>query len=191
MRWLNGVLSLDGTLNTKRKELRTQFFIFACVGWWGTVLNFVLTIAIQLSQPFALAGSVWALLGFSSALCAVLCRVPLTTKIIVGTLYMVTCGMLIFDLNTRPVNLSQWPVLVLIIDMLLVMQVPTRYSLGLVCFIIMWLLLLGVEESFRFGLFDLPGLAPHEGKYGRLYYFEEQYACDTLPVQNPSLLQPY
>ena len=185
MRWLNGVLSLDGTLNTKKKELRTQFFIFACVGWVVSVGNFLMTMKKQLVQPFAFVATVLALLGFSTVICAVLCRVQLTTRIIVGTLYLVTCGMLLWDLNARAVYRSHWPLLVFIVDMLLVMQVPIRYSLGLVCFVVMWLVLLSLEESFRFGLFDLPGLVPQEGKYGRLYYFEEQYACDTLPCPKP------
>ena len=185
MRWLNGVLSLDGTLSTKRKELRTQFFIFACVGWLSTVLNFLFTIEKHVAQPIASVGSVWALLGFSTAICAVLCRVQLTTRTVVGTLYMIACGMLMWDFNARTIYISHWPLLVLIIDMLLVMQVPTRYSLGLVCFVVMWLLLLGVEESFRFGLLDLPGLAPLHGKYGRLHYFEQLTVCESLPCPKP------
>ena len=185
MQCLNGVLSLDGTLITKRKELRTQFFIFACTGWMGAAFSLVSSVERHLRQPFALGGILTALLGFSSVICAVLCRVPLTTKVVVGTLYMVTCGILMWDLNGRTVYNSHWPLLVLIVDMLLVMQVPTRYSLGLVCFIVMWLSLLGVEESFRFGLFDLPGLVPQEGEYGRLYYLEEKCFCKTPPCPKP------
>ena len=185
MRWLNGVLSLDGTLSTKKKELCAQFFIFACVCGLATALNLMASIERQLSQPMALVGTVLVLLGCSTAICAVLCRVPLTTRVVVGTSYMVSCGMLMWDLNARTFYNSHWPLLVLIIDMLLVMQVPTRYSLGLVGFIVIWLSLLGLEESFRFGLFDLPGLAPLHGKYGRLYFLKEQYACDAQPCPKP------
>ena len=135
----------------------------------------------QIEAPIALAGSLVALLGFSIAICAVLCRVPLTTKVVVGPLYVITCGMLMWDLNARTTSLNQWTLLVLIVDMLLVMQVPTQYSLGLVCVIVLWLLLLGVEESFRFGLLDIPGLPRQEGKYGRLYYLEARIACETPP----------
>ena len=185
MQCLNGVLSLDGTLSTKKKELRTQFFIFACVGLLATVLSMVATVARQLGHPINLVATLMVSLGFSFAVCAVLCRVPLTTRVVVGTLYMMASGMLMWDLNGRTVSLERWPLLVLIIDMLLVMQVPTRYSLGLVCFIIMWLLLLGVEESFRFGLFELPGLPKQEGEYGRLYYLKERFDCETLPCPVP------
>ena len=189
MQCLNGVLSLDGTLSTKRKELRTQFFIFACVGWLATLFGLVTSFERLTSHGIAFGGTLVVLLGFGIAIASVLCRVPLTTRVVVGTLYMVTCGMLMWDFNSRTSSSSQWPVLVLVIDMLLVMQVSTRYSLGLVCVIVMWLLLLGVEEGFRFGLFDIPGLPPQRGKYGRLDLFEEKVVCKTLPcpVAFPSL----
>ena len=181
MQCLNGVLSLDGTLSTKRKELRTQYFIFSSVGLGAAVITLLSTLELQMSHPMYFTGTMLVILGFGIAIASVLCRVPLTTRVVVGTLYMVTCGMLMWDLNARTVSYVQWPLLVLIIDMLLVMRVPTRYSLGLVCIVVLWLLLLGVEESFRFGLFDLPGLAPQEGKYGRLYYASRRQSCPTLP----------
>ena len=184
MQCLNGVLSLDGTLSRKKKELRTQFFIFACVGF-ANVFAMVVTLAGKLRDPINLAGTVVVLLGFSIPICAVLCRVPLSTRVVVGTLYMITCGILMLDLSGRAVFREGWPLLVLIIDMLLVMQVPKVYSLGLVCFIVMWLLLLGVEESFRFGIFELPGMPEKEGEYGRLYYMQEKFDCETPPCPVP------
>ena len=89
------------------------------------------------------------------------------------------------DLNGRAIYISHWPLLVLVIDMLLVMQVPTRYSLGLVVFVVLWLLLLGLEETFRFGLFDLPGSVKQDGEYGRRQYFEEHFVCDMPPCPTP------
>ena len=190
MQWLNGMLSLDGTLSRKKRAMRTEYFIFGCVCWLVTASFLVLTLEKLRRQPILLGGTVLALLGFSIVICTVLCRVPLTTRMVVGTLYILACGALMWDLSGRTVYMEQWPLLVLIIDMLLVMQVPTRYSLGLVCFIIMWLLLLGAEESFRFGLFDLPGLPKQEGEYGRRYFLDEKSNCETLPcpVRFPSRL---
>ena len=185
MQCLKGVLSLDGTLNTKRKELRTQYFIFACAGWFATFFLLTVTLGEHSTNRFFLGGTVLVLLGFSVAICAVLCRVPLTTSVVVGTLYVITSGILVWDLNGRPLSMEQWPLLVLIIDMLLVMQVPKVYSQGLVCFVIIWLLVLGVEESFRFGLFEMPGLPEQEGEFGRLHYMEQRFACATPPCPLP------
>ena len=184
MQCLNGVLSLDGTLSRKGKELRTQVFIAACVGWWGNVLDLVFNFDTY-HTPMNIAGTLVVMVTLSTVICAVLCRVPLTTKVVVGTLYMMTFGVLLWDLNARTIFMHQWPLLVLVIDMLLVMQVPARYSLGLVGFIIMWLVLLGVEESFRFGLFEIPGVPEQEGEYGRLYYSKEKFVCETLPCPTP------
>ena len=185
MQCLNGVLSLDGTLSTKGKELRTQFFIFGCVGWLATIFSLVATFAAHKRNHIFFGGSIVVLLGFSIAICAVLCRVPLSTRVVVGTLYVITSGMLMWDLSGRAVFRENWPLLVLIIDVLLVMQVPKVYSLGLVCVVVMWLILLGVEESFRFGLFELPGFPPLEGDYGRLYYIDQKYHCEMPPCPVP------
>ena len=185
MQCLNGVLSLDGTLSRKKKELRTQFFIFGCVGLLANLLGLVANLDSPIRHPINSVATVVVSLGFSIAICAVLCRVPLTTRVVVGTLYLITCGMLMWDLNGRAVFSEAWPLLVLIIDMLLVMQVPKVYSLGLVGFIIMWLLVLGVEESFRFGLFEMPGMPKQEGEFGRLYYLEKKFVCETPPCPIP------
>ena len=185
MQCLNGVLSLDGTLSRKRRAMRTQYFSASCAACLGNIFFLVFTLEQQLRKPMSFGGSLMLMLGFSIAICAVLCRVPLTTRVVVGTLYMMTFGILMWDLSGRALSSEQWPLLVLVIDMLLVMQVPTRYSLGLVGFIIMWLLLLGVEESFRFGLFELPGMPEKEGEFGRLYYLKEKFDCDTPPCPVP------
>ena len=188
MQCLNGVLSLDGTLSRKKKELRTQFFIACCVSWVGTALSLVANTDRQKTHFLNLVGSLVVMLALNIAICAVLCRVPLTTRVVVGALYMMTFGILMWDLNGRVISMEQWPMLVLIIDVLLVMQVPKVYSQGLVCFIVMWLLVLGVEESFRFGLFDIPGLAEQEGDFGRKHYLKEKFDCETppCPVKFPS-----
>ena len=185
MRCLTPVLSLDGTLGKKATELRTQYFAFTSVGLCAGIATFMTTMGREGNQPIAQIASLTIILGLFIGLCAVLCRVPLTTGFVVSTLYMMASGVLMGDLNSRTLLLAQWPLLVLIIDMLLVMQVPTRYTLGLVCFIVLWLSLLGLEETFRFGLFELPGLAPQEGKYGRLYLSRERTDCSALPCPVP------
>ena len=114
-----------------------------------------------------------------------LCRVHLSTGLVVGSLYSIAAGFFLWDLNGRTLSTEKWELFVIIIDMLLVMQVPTRYSLGLVCVIVLWLVVLGVEESFRFGLFELPGLRPQEGEYGRKYYKRQEAECDALPCPVP------
>ena len=176
---------MDGTLSSKARERRTRFFIFASVALCVTLLNFAVSVGRQLAHQCYLTGTVFTTFGLIIAVCTVLCRIPLKTGPVIASLYLVTCGVLIWDLSARTVLSVQWPLLVLVIDMLLVMQVPARYSLGLVCFIVMWLLLLGVEESFRFGLFELPGMSAQEGEYGRRHFSRLESACNTLPCPVP------
>ena len=181
VRCLDNVLSLDGTLGKKEKERRTQFFVFGAVGFCFSGGYSLMTLSLQLTQPLTLLSSVTALIGFGIAVCSVLCGVPLHTRLVVGTLYLLSASMLLWDLTGRVYSSAKWPLLVLIIDMLLVMQVPKVYSVGLVGFVIMWLLVLAVEESFRFGLFDMPGLPGQEGEYGRQYFKELRFGCEKLP----------
>ena len=194
MQCLDGVLSLDGTLNKKEKERRTHFFTFCSVALGATVTGLSLTFDMNAQQPVYMAASTSSILAFAISVGLVLCRVPLTTPIVVGTMYSVTASILMWDLNARTLSSEQWPMLVLVIDMLLVMQVPTGYSLGLVCFISMWLVLMCAEASFRFGLFDLPGLPKQEGEYGRVDYANRQFACEKLPCPmsflSPALFVP-
>ena len=121
---LKAVLSLDGTLSSKEREKRTQFFIFACAGLFACAISFASSSGGQLSNPVRLCGTCMAVLGSAIAFSAVLCRVPLTTRLVVGILYLVTSGILMWDLHARTISSSRWPLLVIIIDMLLVMQVP-------------------------------------------------------------------
>ena len=188
MKWmqcLDGVLSLDGTLTGKEKEKRTRFFIFSSAALLFTLLGFFATHDSQMNQRTELTGTFLAIISLGTGVCVVLCRVPLTTPIVVGILYMLTSAMLLRDLNARALSQVQWPLLVLAIDMLLVMQVPTRYSLGLVCFLVIWLVVLAVEESFRFGLFDMSWMPPQQGEYGRHKHKDDRFSCEKLPCVHP------
>ena len=188
MKWMqciNGVLSLDGTLTGKEKEKRTRFFIFSSAALLFNLLACSSSLDSQMNHRTELTGSVLATLGLGTGVCVVLCRVPLTTPIVVGILYMLTSAMLLWDLNARALSQVQWPLLVLAVDMLLVMQVPTRYTLGLVCFLVIWLVVLAVEESFRFGLFDMSWMPPQQGEYGRHKHKDDRFSCEKLPCGHP------
>ena len=179
MQYLKDAVSLDGTLGKKETERRTRFLVCGILSLCGTLLGFVFTVAEQMTV--SLAGTVLITISFSFGMGAVLCKVPLHTGIVVCCMYMGAAGVLLWDLEARAVSDDRWAILVLVIDMLLVMRVPTFYTSGLVGFVVLWLSVLGVEESFRFGLFDLPGLPPQEGEYGREYYHNKARECGKLP----------
>ena len=185
LRRLKAVLSLDGTLDRKGAELRAHFLVFCSVGLSACVTGVSLSWDMHMHHPAYMAGSVLVISGLAIGVCEVLCRVPLTTSAVVGPLFSMTGGVLLWDLDARTISYTQWPLLVLVIDMLLVMRVPRIYSLGLVCVIVVWLWVMAVEQSFRFGLFDVPGLPAQEGEYGRLTYATREMSCAKLPCAIP------
>ena len=88
---------------------------------------------------------------------------------------------MVFDLVGRTLYIPQWPLLVFMIDMLLVMQVDPKHSVYVVCATVVWLTVLSLEESFRWGIYDLPGTFPQGGEHGRRERFRKMTDCDALP----------
>eukprot|EP01060_Flectonema_neradi_P001396 TRINITY_DN10842_c0_g1_i4.p1 TRINITY_DN10842_c0_g1~~TRINITY_DN10842_c0_g1_i4.p1 ORF type:complete len:595 (+),score=100.57 TRINITY_DN10842_c0_g1_i4:71-1786(+) len=68
-----------------------------------------------------------------------------------------------------------WPLFVLIVDILLVCQAPSRSSVLVVCWCCLFVLVIGIESSVRFGLFDIK----YQG-YGETL-LRGLYDCDDLP----------
>ena len=135
MQWLKAVLSLDGTLNRKQQERRTHFLLFTTVGLCATLTGMASSWDKHMRVPVELVGTCVVMLGLATGVCAMLCKAPLTSSVLVS-LYLATAGLLLWDLEARTISFVQCPLLVLVIDILLVMQVPRIYSLGLVCFIV-------------------------------------------------------
>ena len=184
---LDNVLSLDQTLGKKERSKRTLFFAFNV-----SLLSFALVYVAIYYQLFMEITSSFLTVGMLTCSCVlgitvVLCRCKLSTPIIVGIAYTLTFSLIIIDLQMRVMNASFWAPIVLVVDFMLVMQVPSRYSVWLVCVVLCWLVFAAAETNFRFGLFDLPGLPPQGGSYGRERWISDNQ-CDTLPcTRNPAL----
>ena len=183
-RCVEGALTLDGTLDAKERRKREMFFGINC-----TSLLFLLVFSATsyeyggLRRWFTLAGVVMSLLSAVH----ILCKKKLTTPVVVGVCYAYVACIFCADLLARCNGDMYWTPLVLVLDMLLIMQVPTRYTAGLVFVVLVWLTLMALEESFRFGIFDLPGLVPQDGELGRRAYLEDKASCDTLPCGAPAV----
>ena len=177
MQRLNAMLPKGGRANDRRAEL----FLFSALGLFASLVGVLSTIGNHTGHLYTWFGTVFITLGYSIAICAVLCGAHLTTRLLIGIFSLLTIGLLFWDINARTLSGTQWPLFVLVVDMMLVMQVPTQYSIGLVGFIVMWLILLGLEEGFRFGLFELPGMPAQHGDHGRHFLKEKRYGCANLP----------
>ena len=179
-RWVEGALTLDGTLDAKERRKRELFF----------TMNLALFGFMLLLTPmsFRHAGlRVWtivtmvvaSLMGFT----LILCKARLSTHIIVCVAYTYFACFVLSDLLGRCHGDMLWSPFVLVVDLLLVMQVPARYTGGIVCAALVWLTVMCVEEYLRFGLMDLPGLAPQEGEMGRKKHFADLSDCAVPPCE--------
>ena len=181
MGYLQGVLSLDGAVGTKEQKRRKILLVWCSASAFFPLFRFLTSLKLRLNNRFVDMGLVSYLLVILPSLLAVvliLCKRRFTTTAVVAMLYTMACGILTWDLDARTIKETSWPLLVLVVDLLLVMQVPACYSVGLVCFSIVWLIVLSLDESFRFGLLDLPGTQLQEERRRRI---AELQACDTLP----------
>ena len=160
------------------------FYFMLCAGLFNIV--YVLIRLEELStQLFRFSTSGFFAIVTVVGMAVIFCRVYLTTAVIVGCAYPMYAVILFWDLNGRSLAFPQWPMLVLMIDFMLVMQVPQRYTIALVCFTVLWLLFVSLEETFRFGLLDLSVLRPQEGTYGRREYYRQRTDCEVLPCAVP------
>ena len=186
MRCLNSALTIDGSLSADEVKKRTIMFVFCVVSAVLPVVFALLTqgqkIDVQHRMVSELGSCIVVILGFV-AIVKVLCKQQLHTTFVVGYIYSFSVGVCLWDLHSRTYSYFAWPIIILVVDMLLVMQVPSRYSAWFVGATVVWLLLMACEESFRFGLFDLPGLLPYEGEHGRRAVILEKADCEFLPCK--------
>ena len=187
-RCVEGALTLDGTLDAKERRKREMFFAINFMAF--VFMLFISASGFQyggLRRWSAIGGAVTSLFSVVH----ILCKKKLTTAVVLGVGYMVALIVCCADLVARCNGDTYWAPLVLVVDLLLVMRVPTRYTAGLVCVVLVWLAVMTAEVSFRFGLLDLPGLVPQDGEFGRRAYFEEMTNCDKLPCAKPAVTETF
>eukprot|EP00754_Rhynchopus_humris_P029584 Rhum_TRINITY_DN15224_c2_g1::Rhum_TRINITY_DN15224_c2_g1_i6::g.145616::m.145616 len=74
-----------------------------------------------------------------------------------------------------------WPFLVIVVDLLLVLRAPRYFARFLVCVVSLWLLVVAIEQTFRFGFFDLPGQPDLETR-------TRVCACDNPPCRDATAI---
>ena len=178
---MRNAISLDGTLSAKERRPRQLFLVLMsliAVSLAGNLMYFAPSMHHAVVQN---AASGIMAIGASFCVVWILLKFPLSTGLVVSILYTGAACLFLLDLSGRSFFRPTWPLLVLVIDFLLVMRVNERYTVALVVAVIMWLVLMIFEESFRFGLLDAPGLIPQEGKNGRREFYLQLTSCDALP----------
>ena len=184
---LHSALSLDGTLIGVQLQKRRLFFTLSVIPLVVLALLTFIDLRLVLAVPVQLVTRTVAIATCICGVTLTLCKVPLNTAAIVGLAYVFAAVFMVSDLNSRTYGGEFWANLVLVVDFLLVMQVDATYSVGLVVAVVVWLAVLSMEERYRFGLLDLPGLYPQEGEFGRRSMLERNLGCTDLPCPNPSV----
>ena len=180
--WLEAAFSLDGTAAPKEVKRRKLFFWVMFMGILMSFLEQGMNFEEkQDTRVLASVGLLVYLFGCIGGVITILRKRRLSTAIVVGAAYCVSFGTFAGDLIHRTMNATLWPALVLVLDFMILLEIEERYSLALVCFTVFWIVLMGLEEAYRFGLFDLPGLPPQEGEHGRRAYYRELTECENLP----------
>ena len=185
MRCLNSALTIDGSLSADEVKKRTIMFAFCAAASAANLFTNWSTGYYLQGLNLNIIGVCIFNIGCWFVVGKVLCKQQLHTRFVVGMLYLFVICIFMWDLDTRALSYSSWPLLIVGVDLLLVMQVAERYSAGFVAMIVVWLLLMSCEESFRFGLLDLPGLPPYEGEHSRREKFRIETDCEFLPCKKP------
>ena len=185
-RWLEAVLSLDGTLDKKEQQKRTLFLALNVVSFVFIVVFLASVSSTVGDRPLEMIGSVLFMCTTCMSIVVVLTKTTLSVPFVVTVASLYGVAILCFDFSKRAFGSGTAHTLVLVVDLLLVMQTPARYTAAVVCCTIAWLLLMGIEEYVRFGLLDMPGLPSQGGADGRRAYFDSFTGCTDLPCARDS-----
>ena len=182
VQYVHDALSMDGTLNKEACKRRTLFFTYvAVIGGVSFLGELAALPQPDGEQAVSMLGTVMLIFFSLYGAVTVLLKRALTTRIIVSVLMAHFAAFVTWDCASRVVNAIEWPLIVIVVDLLLVMRVPQQYSTFVVCGTVAWFVLAGIEQGFRFGLFDIPGLLSQGGDKGRRALLTELVDCETLP----------
>ena len=178
MRCLEAALSQAGAHCPREREKRKLFFLMNVASCVLHAVSALLVWTDMKGRYIYFAACVMNSVASLAAIALVLCKYNVTTPVVVCLAQVYFISTIFIDVSARTQEITAWPLLVVIIDFLLVMQVPTHHSMWLVCVAVVYLVVMCNEENFRFGILDIPGLMPQEE---RAAFMAERVACTELP----------
>ena len=177
---LNNAFSLDGTLDGKAAQKRASFFYMNAILLVVLVANAIPSLGNVQGRYFYVFGYCSSAMSCIFVVTSVLCKCTLTNAHVVFATYTHCANVILTDMTARATSHSLEYLMVLVVDMLLVMQVPAKYSMGLVCFTVVYLIIIAAEEQYRFGVLDMPGLMPQEERWSRI---SDSVSCTVFPCK--------
>ena len=171
---------MDNVLSKRQRNERALFFYLnilgLCVSVSSTVMQYHLFIRFE--SVVNMTGAFVNMLTAGATIATVLLGYPLQRNFVYFVLFCDVIVTVLLDLAGRGDGTTVWPVFVLIVDYLLVMHVETKYTAGLVAVVVVWLGACAVEDTVRFGLYDVYGTVPQEE---RRKYFDSLVECEEYP----------
>ena len=176
--WLEDVWSLSGEVEAAERRERKILFSVCAACFFSALVVAPATAA----NPEAIL--IVALIGtaFVEAFIMVwmACGRRLSHRqIAVALMWMGFC-IFLMDLHARVYQETNWPLFILVVDLLLVLRLSQHYAVGFVCGAVVYLIIVTAESAFRFGLFDVPGLGTYER---RREVFAEMSDCAKPPCK--------
>ena len=143
------------------KLTKRVFFVLQAVGSISSG-GFVFASLARESQVGVVAGIL-----ASGGLLVLLCYMRLVRRVTLSYVIVTSAWLAFFIavldwIGAAQANVRIWPWTILLVDVLLVMGAPDLLTRVLVTTTTMYMVVMQVEEMLRFGLFDMPGLAPYD-----------------------------
>ena len=183
---LRGISVIDQYVGVPSDEpsdlLRKRAMLLFCLGGLTTSLPGLGLLNDDVVHWRMVVSACMGLVAVIPGLVHLLQRRKATDVFCSAVIYFACVSIFLSDLNTADASISRaWPLFVVALDMLLVMQIDERVSLFLVFAVLLWLALTQAETAVRFGLFDLPGGYPQDERR------KQMCGCETIPCpQAPS-----
>eukprot|EP01063_Lacrimia_lanifica_P019287 TRINITY_DN2642_c0_g4_i1.p1 TRINITY_DN2642_c0_g4~~TRINITY_DN2642_c0_g4_i1.p1 ORF type:complete len:894 (+),score=234.54 TRINITY_DN2642_c0_g4_i1:87-2768(+) len=171
--WL--ILDDDTDLQIHRK--RTAFWVYVGV---------IFTCAVSLAMQFGASDFYLVVMGITLVSCIAQLVWMLSTRTcsdglvvqMTATGFFAAVG---FDLNGSATGHRSWPLFIIAFDLILVMDGPAWLPNAANVVGVFWTILVSLEGSYRFGLFDAPLLTSQEHRY------ETSCGCEVLPCGEGSV----
>ena len=162
-------------------EVRDRRVLFVTCGC-GVLLSFLLP--MQLAQ-IEMSGT-WVARGITLTtsllslfvVVRIMCKQRLSDTFLVTIISSLSVAFALSDLHTRGTGNAAWPLFVLMVDLLLVLRIDHSTTTLFVLAFLAWLFLMTAEASYRFGIFDMPGLISQSS---RDKYYAKLTDCDKPP----------
>ena len=146
----------------------------------------IVLFVLGITCPYAAANTYQGLgsVSFAAVLSVTAVTIACVTKTVSDRfLFIVMCCLalviIVLDLHmVSELAPRMWPIFVLLLDFLLVVEVSGNYDIILVSIAVSWILITGAEMHGRFGLFDMPGLTSAK-------YRSEIEDCSSPPCSRP------